>query len=539
MSIPQSIANSSLIFHSVPWSAWCTIQARDSILELAKLFTGKTNRAMIVATTCYNRMHVHEKLCGCQLHPFESVRMNKVAKELLILLEGIETSTQSASPQQMVQLVMNVLTHSDLHPKSSKRTATKQVFIVSTSPGRFIKGWTRVAPLQVHLICPGIPPSDLGDLCNNSEITSVLNVWPHSSEPSGDRMSAFSAKLREIVTLAGTSPDRIEDVILELRPGPGCTVMNVLGQNRQSLLRPEQVMTLLVKVKIPAIRRRKTPKLESNKRSSLSLRYEEALADLETALGETVTEALTVTARHKHPRLPRNSQIVVEEICRIRRSNQSSAWSVTEDPRMAAQLHEQVQQRLAFCIATECEPKPALQMLKETFNAEKWPVERQSSVEFIMKEVEYQICVQEGLCRRAGHQDDDGEDGSPDLGRFSFENRPSEVLNLQESPLALRSASDSPATVIYNRSSEKARASSESIDQARKIWHVMRKDSRSSRPLQHNSMESLHRLESSDEQLRQIRKQALRNKRSVGADTLRSIAIVGKGGAGGGAIPWL
>lgn len=105
-----------------------------------------------------------------------------------------------------------------------------------------------------------------------------------------------------------------------------------------------------------------------------------------------------------------------------------------------------------------------------------------------------------------------------------------------ECPLDIpkRSTSYSPAAVTHHTSQS---TTDEGDDKARQIWHFMRQDSKGRRAgLTRNSSESLIRLESASESLRAIRQKALRNKRSVGADTLRSFAVGARDGID---APWL
>ena len=67
----------------------------------------------------------------------------------------------------------------------------------------------------------------------------------------------------------------------------------------------------------------------------------------------------------------------------------------------------------------------------------------------------------------------------------------------------------------------------------------MRKDSKVRQKSANSSNESIIRLELSDERIRELRKRAIQNKRSVGADSLRSLALVGPATFGGVNAPWL
>jgi len=83
----------------------------------------------------------------------------------------------------------------------------------------------------------------------------------------------------------------------------------------------------------------------------------------------------------------------------------------------------------------------------------------------------------------------------------------------------------------------------EPVDEAAQIWRHMRKNSKKARRPLNASNESLEFMQSADERLVELRKRAIRNKRSIGADTLRSLSLAltipTSAESGDGTAPWL
>ncbi|TKA80736.1 hypothetical protein B0A49_01153 [Cryomyces minteri] len=318
----------------------------------------------------------------------------------------------------------------------------------------------------------------------------------------------------------------------------------------------------------------------------------ELFAELEEILGATMTDLLTVQVCYRSSLLPQNSKVTVEDTCRINRSNSSSAWSLSpafEDD-LSDGRRPGIHNSSAYFLTTQHEPQQALKALEDTFDAAKskprHPAMPASSLflgdaaylDLLESELEWRVKMAQ--MRKLPRKADErvlsvGVESSPCLGRFSFENRGSLILDALKALTPDRLTPDSPATVIHtsasssnsNESFKKAApqpstsssSSSTSVsapppppppplrtaahdsspDAARKIWQHMRQSSRSKRRQAQGSTDSLSKLEA-DDQLREIRRTALLNKRSVGADTLRSFAVAGAGAGGWREVaPWL
>ena len=229
----------------------------------------------------------------------------------------------------------------------------------------------------------------------------------------------------------------------------------------------------------------------------------------------------------------------------IRKLDRTVLWgapsfnnSDSQNDSARAELHK----RLAFFIATNSTPKEALSELDRVFSGPNRNTACPQFVNSVREELHHQLLV---LGHRATTEPpkvmpNNCQDYFPCLGRFPLEAVEKKLqtvgpgLELSKA----RSPSGSPVTIIHQRVTENTEPE-ELTDQATQIWRHMRKDSKVRQKSANSSNESIIRLELSDERIRELRKRAIQNKRSVGADSLRSLALVGPATFGGVNAPWL
>ena len=106
---------------------------------------------------------------------------------------------------------------------------------------------------------------------------------------------------------------------------------------------------------------------------------------------------------------------------------------------------------------------------------------------------------------------------------------------------------DRSCTQIPIHASSPPSDSPASRDTARQLWRHIRRTSLSTKQLEDLAPERLQVLEAGDAALRDLRRRALANKRSVGAETLRAwrwdeqamLKRAGEGERGAGEAPWM
>ena len=333
----------------------------------------------------------------------------------------------------------------------------------------------------------------------------------------------IEAELRHS-TSDSTLPDTMSYLEMYVNALPDCEIVCLLGPERCHSLIAGDVFARYVLVKVSALQQPAKPACLDSANGDSQLDH--VLTDLEGMLGVRYTDLFTASLRYKHPIFPDDTHVVVEKICSIKRTMASSVWGLRDEH---SRPDGQICNELLATYESKVGKTDALAMIEDfercSCSSSLPPSLAKAKVDFEKSE-SYSEVKKTNKQRGSSHH----------LPRFSFESNMSMPECLEECPLQIpqRSTSYSPTALALHTSQS---ISEEGEDKARHIWHIMRQDSKGRRTgLARNSSESLIRLESADESLRAIRQRALRNKRSVGADTLRSFAV---GARDGMDAPWL
>lgn len=104
------------------------------------------------------------------------------------------------------------------------------------------------------------------------------------------------------------------DISISIYPAPGCILVTKFGQTYVPLLAIGNIHELYVKIRQP----RATKCIESSKLrpgSSLAL-----CTEIESMLGNVLTDLVTIQASYTHPRLPDDNVVSVNHTCRVHRT---------------------------------------------------------------------------------------------------------------------------------------------------------------------------------------------------------------------------
>lgn len=497
-------------------------------------------------TTCHHTIHDQNILTGCQLHPLKAPCLKAIKRELRPIRQSQTFPLRhSAKLCDTLSAAIKVLTEPDSFRDQTLSVDRSHVFVLSPYPAECLVAVQDLASLRTHLICPALIPSSVNDDSGNGWHLSLGFPAPtDEATQHSDILGTLVKNLQTVIAHARTqlSPGSIADVNVKVNPAAGAVVETVLGASSSSVLRPGQVLSMFVEVNVEAVSQTYTPSPLGPSPRDSGIDLADAFSELEIMLGETLADLFTVEVWYKHSLFP-NTDLVINETCRVRRYDPSSEWNSRIIPDGFAQtiknkhVHSEVQKRLARFVCSQYTPEASLTKLDELFFTQDCSLSCPDYLDSLREELFYQLHVLQNVdginvetSSEAPYQP------SPDLGRSSFEKRSSQFLNIQEDPALRRSSSGSPTTVIHTRNTEYK--PEESPDQAKKIWRHMRKDSRGRQhPLMERSEDSLNRI--ADEDLEAIKERAVQNKRSVGADTLRSLAIsAGAGTLAENYAPW-
>jgi hypothetical protein len=332
----------------------------------------------------------------------------------------------------------------------------------------------------------------------------------------------------------------LHSIEIELYPGRGCQLDGIIGSlHRVPTIGVHETHLVLAKVLLSKV----TAPRHAREVSSADL-----ISQLETHLGDTMNSYLTVRVAYQHSGFPSHrspsgvaeglsshiTRLQTEAIAVIRRHDSQSAWSPRTSQAMANPL---ASNPLISLIETHLPPDRARETLKRLAN-ERAPI---------------------SMARRLQqHLPGSSEDTvKPATSCFAGTIDSALATRLVSPPSATVNAAtlSGPFARLPQAHLSRERASSE-VDPARKIWTEMRRNSRGGRSRHHRtsisadhyySLEeetSPSRLSSGNnsvstissglggkrkagdiaEERSRIMEVALRNKRSVGAETLRSMA---------------
>lgn len=335
---------------------------------------------------------------------------------------------------------------------------------------------------------------------------------------------------------------------LSFRAVGACRVRDTVGRKTFKDLTVGQQCNLFIRLHVPKVR---------SKVDEFQPDQDSLFTELESIVGTLQTEILHIEARYRHSILPSDNIVTIKHICRIQRPKIESRWSMvdcgeTTDPQAVAQM------RLARYVATTFSPAQALEFMNDYLDEN---TGRIVEIEEIRKSLESKY-------DQSNHnRNDDSKpsvivtdiDWNPNARTAQTAEHsstsPTEPEETQDQPLPpqptlfdlrhKRQASSislfspttlapplisSPKTTIAlsmfasqssNNISSGTKQSPGSQDTARQLWRHIRRTSLSTKQLAELAPNNVESLEAGNETLKEIRRRALANKRSVGAETLK------------------
>ncbi|OCL02892.1 hypothetical protein AOQ84DRAFT_392629 [Glonium stellatum] len=519
------------------------------VLLLANMLSNPEDRLAVFCTSCQHRAQKSSSLTGCQLHPLNAPCLEALKEELQAIKEGpILSPRQGVRLGATVSAAIRVLSEPNTIGSRPLRWKGSTVFVFSANPTTCLD----IAPLfpstHIHLVNPSVIPFPMErGVCQTWNVPFAMSNLYNWTPLNIENYESIPDRLQQVVTHArgrGSTGD-ISDVSVKVVPCHGCQIEGVLGDSAKRTLKLGQSFSLFVRVRPDMTTNRMSPRPAGDTTPKQNSQIDHAFAELEQLLGEKELSLFTVRVIYKHSLFPSNSVIITEETCKTRILDRTAMWGVPDfktsnsrNSRARAELHR----RLAFFIATHSTPKEALSELDRVFTGPTRHTACPQFVDSVRKELHHQLLVlgHRTVAEPPNPIPGNYQDCFPCLGRFSFEAVEGQFQKVSLGPelSKARSPSGSPATVIHQRITEHTEPE-EPTDQATQIWRHMRKDSRVRQKPANSSTESIVRLENADERIRELRKRAIQNKRSVGADTLRSLALAGPAAFEGVNAPWL
>ncbi|KAL8656838.1 MAG: hypothetical protein Q9226_002510 [Calogaya cf. arnoldii] len=517
---------------------------------LSSLLNSSNDRMAIICTSSLSAEHPDLRT----LMPLTCVSPRRTKA----IVDGIISSTERPSPLALggaVRSARALLEQSTPRNQNSGLgpSAFGHIFILTCHPSGLPPELLVHDKIQLHLVCPGSVPwkSKAKVRCNGWKLQSMRSRELHFGRYTKDEdPSSLFNKLRTTIADArtGSLHGAVSDLVLDLKPGGNCTIESVIGQRNISSLQLGEKVVALVTLKIglaPAAGYTLRPR--RNKDGSNSA-CNDPDKELDALLGTTPVNVLSATLRYKHSLLPLDTHCTLTTDCRMKRPLPSAQWTdLPQRPSVSKHHHPQieVQKQFAFHIATHHEPRQAMMVLIEEFGDGGRRSACPDYIRLLVEELKYQARTIERFDLadyRSGPITLTPREMRPDVwgqehfghGLFDASNyRPQEWIT---------DAPDEVPIQFPVRSSSKSEArhhacSDETTDEARKIWLDLKRKSR--KPCARSGSENSVPREL-DEATRRLKDLALRNKRSVGADSLKCLAYPEyRGRAIGSYSPWL
>ena len=330
------------------------------------------------------------------VHPLNAVVAPRV-KSAVDSIVGSMDQTNHEAIRATIERARGLLTSTTSVQNRDSLAAFGQLFVFTANPSRlppmlFYQG------LHVHVVCPGAVPwkGQRNVECNGWKMRSSCRSGPEFVENTNSSdITALSTLFRTAISHArgGDISGRLSDLVLEISPGPNCSIEGVIGEKTYPSLRPGEIITALVKVKVGALG--KHGSLSSLKGNSNPPPTPDELSDeLDLMLGAASTTLLTAKLKYKHSQFPSRTQCSISSYCQVKHELYETKGAKDT---AASQNSVWVQKRLIFHLATHYSPEEAIVSLIGHFGSSIRRSVCPNYLKLVMEELKHQSRVLERL----------------------------------------------------------------------------------------------------------------------------------------------
>ncbi|KAL8787023.1 MAG: hypothetical protein Q9213_002459 [Squamulea squamosa] len=415
--------------------------------------------------------------------------------------------------------------------------AMGHIFVLTPHSSGLPSGLLAHDKIQLHLVNPGSVPwkGEAKVRCNGWRLQSMHSQELRSVRYTKDQdSSSMFNKLRTLALDArkGSLHGGVSDLVLDIKPGRNCIIEGVIGHRNIPSIQPGERVLALVKLKVGL-----APAAGYNLRSGRQQdvpnpAHSDPDKELDDLLGTTPVTVLSAKLKYKHSLLPPETQCTLSTDCQLKRPLPVAQWT-NHPPKTSApkQYHPQIEVQKAFVyhIATHHEPRKAMMVLIEEFGDGGRRSACPNYIKLVIEELKYQARTIERFdladyrsCPVAVTPREMRPDvwGQEHFGQGLFDAsdyKPYEWISDAPDAVAIQfpvSAPPKSETCNYTHSID-------TTDEARKIWRKMSKKRMGTSSSSGKPSVILMEL---DEATRRLNNLALRNKRSVGTETLKCLA---------------
>ena len=518
---------------------------------LASILNSATDRLAILCTSVTDTSSVDPAI----IRDLSDVNLKEVKSDL----DTITSSTEELRPNSWIDIIHHakeILLKSTVPDEDEEvlQDTFGHIFLLTPDVNSLPAQSLTHDKLTFHIICPAsVPINDQASVhCNGWKLRSLSgkDMQVVSKKKDLDPMSVTN-RLRVLISQArsGKLLRDLTDLVLEISAGPDCILEGVIGRVKFSELHlhPGEVFTVLFKLRVcdAAVReyssRASIP--NSNQSSETFLDAKNILSQLDRMLMPTDANILTARLSYKNSILPAGVTCSVTADCHVKRRLADPDHRLSPSKSNALQPEDctaLVEMRLAYHLARQGSPRTALKSLHKEYGDNFEFSACRDYVTLVARELRHQARILERMeintspdkkkHRPAVHS----ANTSNNKNSWETHTRNAVVRSDDENqkpPQLLRATSDIPTEELFETEPAlKESREQMKTDEARRIWGDMRKGKMKRPPLDVGRSVS----EQSD-----VREMAVRNKRSLGSETLRSIFSAGESVGKGMGAPWM
>ncbi|KAG8528130.1 uncharacterized protein KY384_007046 [Bacidia gigantensis] len=469
-------------------------------------------------------------------------------------LDSIETGASDSQHSSIVfslQLAQDALIEPRcVEDRDDVHLVFSHIFLLTTHIDDSFSQFKLDDRLTLHLICAAALPHDFErwPRTNGWKLRSLTGNEP-PAEAKFKPENNIDDLYKDLISLVkharlGHVLGHLKNIDWDFIPGKDFVIEEVFGGRMIASLQPGEVQSLILKISCRRPKNaeawipRKTPEPDNK----------DLFAELERVLiGFATTPVLGAAACYNHPMLPNDTGCSVLKPCRVKcfiNPLGNTKLVRRPDSELDSTQRVVVQQRLAYYYHTKLRPGNAMTALQKVIEEGDGRLACPSYVALLMKEQQFQARAD----RRKSFANSPVKStrSSPLSCEQAPANTGGKVMKTPRSPLAHRTPSMTKSTVQATGSpqahlmppdgKENFAASDEhKSDPARQIWTDLRLKAR---PNGRSASDQPATPQAHDEKSTTLRETAVKNRRSIGADTVRSLSSSLRGSMGL-AAPWL
>jgi hypothetical protein len=544
-------------------------RAFEHVIAMANHLRGRGDQLAIYATVTPGS---NARLCDYEVCPLSAPDFTAIRRELNSILCSDLAAHQFPQIGGAITQAADALRGLDFAKDADIRSARRAVIAIVPHSVDFKDQIPEIGNVQLHFLSSGVLPSHAIPSDSYGWFVNTPGSQRFPTAEDGSEEEGQTRTLTLLLTSAryGAQLGAMQNILIDIQAGPESRILETIGNQSPERLFPGQAISLLVKVKVDSMEQLGDEGDGKYTASRDGFTISRAFNELEKILNELLRELITVRVSYRHSHFPANTTLEMTEVAWIRRpahhSRASDASSKSQDStaqKLAAHKAVALAAAGAFNArdaSTRLEriarhlihldPR-SLDLMREeldfqmhvdgeSYLVDKFERQHLSGYTPRLKHRPSQLEISSARMREeamrsltgASRASSDVRRGHRDVVRSPTPSQRSAVHAPPAPPGTTPLSSPSPgfqAPPVRGLSAD----GPETGDPARRVWRQMRNLSRgreAEAPLEEEEeeREGEDRFDEGeqplDDKVMMVRHEALRNRRSIGNDTLRSMA---------------